>query len=129
MRGTFCSRLARYIDGLPVSPGEVYMMGMFSTLEYMVDSPLEDILKELPIREEIKEALISRAGICGDLYTLVLDYERADWNSINQMVKKLGIPSNMVAQLYFDCVEEVNEIWKGITFSGEDKDEGEHKGM
>ena len=127
MRGPFCSRLARYIDGLPISPGEVYMMGMFSTLEYMVDSPLEDILKELPIREEIKEALISRKGICGDLYTLVLDYERADWNSINQMVKKLGIPSNMVAQFYFDCVEEVNDIWKGITFSVEDKDEGEHK--
>jgi len=60
-------------------------------------------------------------------HALVLDYERADWNSINQMVKKLGIPSNMVAQFYFDCVEEVNEIWKGITFSGEDKDEGEHK--
>lgn len=38
MRGTFCSRLARYIDGIPISPGEVYMMGMFSTLEYMVDS-------------------------------------------------------------------------------------------
>ena len=71
--------------------------------------------------------MISRTGRCGDLYTLVLDYERADWNSINQMVKKLGIPSNMVAQFYFDCVEEVNEIWKGITFSGEDKDEGEHK--
>ena len=46
---------------------------------------------------------------------------------INQMVKKLGIPSNMVAQFYFDCVEEVNDIWKGITFSVEDKDEGEHK--
>lgn len=43
--------------------------------------------------------------------------------------RRLGIPSNMVAQFYFDCVEEVNEIWKGITFSGEDKDEGEHKGM
>ena len=43
MRGTFCSRLARYIDGLPVSWRSLYD-GYVSTLEYMVDSPLEDIL-------------------------------------------------------------------------------------
>lgn len=117
LRGIFCSRLARYIDNLPVSPSELYMMGMFSTLSYMVDAPMEEVLNEIPIRDEIKEALLTRSGVCGDLYTLVLDYEKADWTSINQMVKKLGIPSNMVAQFYFDCVEEVNEIWKGITQS------------
>ena len=38
-------------------------------------------------------------------------------------------PTVDISKFYFDCVEEVNEIWKGITFSGEDKDEGEHKGM
>lgn len=120
LRGTFCSKLSGYVKGFPYTSSDAYIMGMFSTLDYMVDAPIEEILQEIPIEEELKEALIHRTGICGELYSLVLDYEKADWKSINTRVKELGIPSNMVAQFYMDCVEEVNVIWDSITQTAEE---------
>ncbi len=93
------------------------MMGMFSTLQYMIDAPLEEILEEVPVAREIKDALISRDGICGELYRLILSYENADWKEVKHLSNELGIPSGLLAQTYMDCVETVNEIWNGIISS------------
>lgn len=115
LRGTFCASLSKYIKDFIIAPNEAYMMGIFSTLDYMVDAPLEEILQEIPILEEIREAILHKTGICGKLYELVLCYEKADWKNITKLVKELEIPENMVAQVYFDCVEDVNNTWKNIT--------------
>lgn len=127
LRGTFCSKLSEYVKEFPFTRNEAYIMGMFSTLNYMVEAPMEEILKEIPIEPALKAALINQEGICGQLYALVLDYERAGWRSIAKRIKILGIPSNMVAQFYLDCVEEVNSIWENITQSAFEEQEEKDK--
>lgn len=129
LRGTFCSKLSEYIKDFPYTPNEAYIMGMFSTLDYMVDAPMEEILKEIPIESGLKAALVSQEGICGQLYALVLDYERADWKNIAKRVKTLGIPSNMVAQFYLDCVDEVKSIWENITQAAYGEEEKEEQAL
>ena len=86
-------------------------MGMFSTLGTLLEVPLEDALKELPLSKEIKVALTTGEGQCGDLYHLVLSYERANWKELTQYAQNLNIPENRLTQVYFDCVEYVNQIW------------------
>ena len=114
-RANFCMDLASIAaTHLPISPSEAYMMGMFSTLGTLMEVPLEDALYELPISEHIKSALIKNEGICADLYNLVLSYEHADWGKINTYAETLGIPQNKLTQIYFDCVENVNEIWQEL---------------
>lgn len=114
-RANFCMELASIASAhLPISPSEAYMMGMFSTLGTLMEVPLEDALYELPISEHIKSALIKNEGICADLYNLVLSYEKADWGNITAYADALGIPQNKLTQIYFDCVENVNEIWQEL---------------
>lgn len=115
LRANFCSELLQYIEDMPISKSEAYLMGMFSTLGYLVDAPLEELLVEIPIADEIKAALVNHEGRCGMLYDLVLSYEKADWNNISNFAEQLGIPSNVIAQIYFDCVEYVNNIWESLT--------------
>ena len=87
---------------------------MFSTLEYMIDAPLEEILYEIPVVEEVKAALISQEGKAGRLYELILHYERAEWNEIKVIAEELGLRVNEMAQIYMECVEEVNDIWDNV---------------
>lgn len=119
LRATFCSKLTKYMSGFILSQGDAYMMGMFSTLDYMVDATMEEILDEIPIPDEIKDAILYKTGKCGLLLDLVLYYEKADWKNITRLAAELGIPKNAIAQIYFDCVEEVNQIWKSLTNSYE----------
>lgn len=90
-------------------------MGMFSTLNALIDAPMEEILAELPVADEIKQALLTREGRCGMLYELVLSYEAADWNRISTLAGELGIPDNMLTSVYFICMENVEVLWKQLT--------------
>ena len=114
LRANFCMELAKLVPDLPIAPPEAYLMGMFSTLGSLMDIPLELALDELPVSEEIKKALTTGEGSCGDLYKLVLCYENADWDGMVQLAQALSIPESRLTQIYFECVEYVNAIWKQL---------------
>ena len=123
MRANFCSELMNYATNMPISKSEGYLMGMFSTLNYLIDAPLEEILAEVPVAEEIKAALLRREGRCGKLYELVLSYESADWERITALAEELGIPDNMMTSVYFICMENVNTLWEQLTNPSPRQDE------
>ncbi len=114
IRASFCSDLMNYTKGVPLSKGEAYLMGMFSTLNYLIDAPMEEILEQVPVADEIKAALLRHEGPCGALYDLVLSYERADWNEVNRLAESLGVPTNLLTSLYFNCMDGANTIWEEI---------------
>ncbi|MCI1959315.1 MAG: HDOD domain-containing protein [Clostridia bacterium] len=111
LRANFCGELVKYINDFPINLNEAYTMGMFSTLDVLIDAPLSELLDEIYVSDEVKGALLNHEGKCGMLYDLVLSYEKADWNNLKSYADELGIPRNVIAQVYFDCVEEVNNIW------------------
>lgn len=114
MRANFASALVKKLRQFPINSSDAYLMGMFSTLEYMIDASIEDILFEIPIIEEVKNALISKEGPAGRLYELILCYENAQWAEIQTIADELGIKTNEMAQIYMDSVEEVNNIWDNV---------------
>ena len=114
LRATFCSELLKYAKDVPISRSDAYLMGMFSTLDYLIAAPMEEILSQVPISEEVKVALLSGEGRCGDLYHLVRSYERADWKEITRLAEKLSIPTEQLTNAYFRCVNEVNNIWSQL---------------
>lgn len=114
LRGNFCMELSKHVPDLTVSPSEAYLMGMFSTLGTLMEVPLESALEELALSDEIKAALLTGEGRCGLLYQMVLCYEKADWSGMTRHAEKLGIPMNIITQIYFECVEYVNSIWKDL---------------
>lgn len=111
MRASFASELQKYIKNPVLTPSEAYLLGMFSTLEYLIDAPMEEILADIPMVDELRNALIKHEGNGGKLLDLVISYEKADWKHITQYAEELGIPSNKLTNIYFNCMEEVNSIW------------------
>lgn len=114
LRANFCAELWEYTKDMPIAKSEAYLMGMFSTLGNLMNAPLTDIMKEIPIADEVKVALLNHEGRCGLLYDLVLSYEKADWKHITECAQQLGIPTHVIAQIYFDCVDDVNVIWESL---------------
>lgn len=113
-RASFASELMRYAKDMPINRNDAYLMGMFSTLQFLIAAPLEEILAEVAISDHIKKALIGHEGRCGMLYDLILAYERADWASINRLGEGLGLPMNRLPEIYFQCVDEVNQVWQQL---------------
>ncbi len=114
MRANFASKLSKRIPKFGFSANDAYMLGMFSTLDRIVHAPMEQILEQLPIVEELKEAILHQTGPSGMLLQLIYNYEKADWRSIDNIAKELGIDKNAFNHTYFDCIDEVNMIWREI---------------
>ena len=115
LRAMFASELVVLAHDMPISRSEGYLLGMFSTLDKLMDISLDDALEQLPISDEIKNGLLKGEGKAGTLLSLVLSYEKADWRNMSTAAEELGIPSSLIAQKYFECVENVNDIWNSLT--------------
>ncbi len=114
LRAKLASELVKRASGCDISSNDAYMMGMFSTLDYMVNAPLAELLEEIPVADEIKAALLDGSGMAGSLQKLVIAYEKADWKASKTYAEELGISSEGLAQIYVDCAEEVNGIWNSL---------------
>lgn len=121
MRANFASALVKKMKKFEINSSDAYLLGMFSTLEYMIDATIEEILQDIPILDEVKAALISMEGRAGKLYELILCYERAEWGRIKELAGELGLRTNEMAQIYMECVEEVNDIWNNVIGSQENE--------
>lgn len=112
LRGSFCAELSPCATNLSLARSDAYLMGMFSTLGELLEIPLAEALRELPIIDEIRDALLEHSGSAGTLYRLVLSYEKADWAGVSTCAAELGLDNNIVGQKYLECVESVNDTWR-----------------
>lgn len=114
LRASFATELYEYIKNPGISRSEAYLLGIFSMLDLLMQTDIKSVIDELGLSTEVKKGLTEREGVCGKLLDLILSYEKADWPLISQFANELNIPIHIITQKYFECVESVNIIWKGI---------------
>jgi EAL and modified HD-GYP domain-containing signal transduction protein len=60
-----------------------FTAGLFSALEALLDSPMAEILRPLPLSDELTAALLRYEGLIGTVLRCVLAYERGDWEAVS----------------------------------------------
>jgi c-di-GMP-related signal transduction protein len=103
IRGRFCELICQKV-GWRILGVDPFLIGFLSVLDALLDQPLPQLLDELPIAPEIKDALSGRPTLLGFVYNLVIAYERADWEKVNELIGKVGLPEGEVPLLYAEAV-------------------------
>jgi EAL and modified HD-GYP domain-containing signal transduction protein len=78
-RAKTCELMAAGTGGRTVNSGVTgmaFMVGLFSLLDALLDQPLETVLKDLPVADSLRNALLEHAGFEGEILATVLDFER-----------------------------------------------------
>jgi hypothetical protein len=57
-------------------------------------------LAQLPVRTDIKEALLARKGLYWQLLEIAIAHERADWEKVSALVTEIGMDEERVSSLY-----------------------------
>ncbi|HLJ15900.1 MAG TPA: HDOD domain-containing protein [Bryobacteraceae bacterium] len=104
VRGRFCELLAP-AAGMPGHANDMFLMGLLSVMDAVLDQPLDSILAELPVRGEIKEALLARTGLYWRVLEMAIAHERADWEAVSRLASGLHIKDEKVSALYLAAVE------------------------
>ena len=96
---------ARMSERLGAARGEpdvdaYFTAGLFSTLDALMDMPMEEVLRELPLSGELAKGLLRGEGGIGEVLACVLAYERGDW----ERVVCPGVEQEGIAKAYLEAV-------------------------
>jgi len=110
IRARFAEKIGLKIKMKENAP-ELFMMGMFSMIDVLMEKSMTDVLNELPIAESVKSALRGEEGIYSNVYQLVLAYERGDWGLIGEIAALLKINERILPDLYIEAVNWTDQVY------------------
>jgi EAL and modified HD-GYP domain-containing signal transduction protein len=84
---------------------EMFLLGLFSLIDAMLDRNMKEILKQLPISEKVKEALIDRKGELYVFIRLIETYETGNWAAFRYAQKKSGMGNTKILDFYVQAIE------------------------
>jgi EAL and modified HD-GYP domain-containing signal transduction protein len=113
VRGRFCELMAP-LAGIPGHSNDLFLLGLLSVMDAILDQPLTTVLAELPVRKEIKEALLARTGLYRHILDIAIAHERADWEKINALVSKLKLDEGKIPPLYMAAVDWSTALRSGV---------------
>lgn len=102
-RGRFCEKIALG-SGLGGRASELFLMGLLSLMEAMLDTPIERILDGLPLSDDVKQAMLGSPGPLRDVLDLAIAYGRGNWDSLRGPIERLGLAETDLPELYLDSV-------------------------
>jgi c-di-GMP-related signal transduction protein len=104
VRGRFCELLA-HLTGLKEHSNDLFLMGLLSVMDAILHLPMDAILAEVPVRSEVKQALLGQAGIYRDILDIATAQERADWERLSGLALHLRLPEATIANEYLAAVD------------------------
>jgi len=93
-----------------VDPEQAFTVGLFSTLDAIMDSPMEDLLDTISLNSKIKFALLSMEGDLGHILRQTLLYEKGEWSALEIN----GFSSTDYAMAYLGAVQWSNENFSAL---------------
>ena len=113
IRGKFCELLGTII-AQPVKPSELFTLGMFSLIDAILDQPMQKIMKELPLADDIKKALIERKGRLIGYLLLAETYEKGQWDQMTKVAQVMRVSEEKLPEIYLEACKWSN------TFTNQD---------
>ncbi len=104
IRARFCEQLA-YSLGMEGRELELYLLGLFSSLDAILDQPMDKVLERVPLSEEIRAALAGAPSPPRTALELALAYERGEWERVAALARSLAIDEESLPEIYGSAVE------------------------
>lgn len=84
--------------------GSLFLVGLFSLLDAILDQPMEEAISQLSLTAPVQAALLHREGPLASVLQLVEAYETARWEEVSQRAAEVGINAEAVPELYLEAL-------------------------
>jgi c-di-GMP-related signal transduction protein len=101
-RARFCELLAPLVSE---DPKEQFMLGLLSLIDVMLETPMDEVVSSLPLREEAKAALLGAVNRASVPLCLIRSFESGAWGGCVSAVNELKVSEETLADLYMQSVK------------------------
>lgn len=96
-RARFLEMLALDLKSRRFEPDVMFLLGLFSNLDAMLNLPMENIISHLPLDKEINAALSGKHNDLRQWIDLSMAVERGDWTSLDSMLRSFRLDEKETA--------------------------------
>lgn len=93
---------------------EASIMGLFSTIDAMLNQSMEDALKNILLPDTITDALVKNNGALYPIYKLITVYEKGDWGGTEEIIRVLKLQEDEIYRNYLLAVKWAKETMDTI---------------
>jgi c-di-GMP-related signal transduction protein len=102
LRGRFCELAAPLVGG---DPTEQYLVGILSLFPAMLSVSMESIAHALPLRSEVRQALLGDYNKERAILEWLVCYEHADWECCDEASLVAGVTKTKLPKIYAEALE------------------------
>ena len=110
IRAKFAEGLAGAF-GMGMAAQELFIMGLFSAIDIMLDKPMEEALNMVQVSKNIRDALIDNKGDFAALLNFIRRYEDADWTEISRLMVINDINMDEVYEAYLNALKWYRDLF------------------
>lgn len=116
-RARMCEIIAATMSGKK-RQDTFFTVGLLSTLDAFMDAPLEVLLGNISLSEQLNEALLKHLGDEGKVLDIVECYERAEWDKIDwEYLHSRSISPDALSHIYLDSLAWVTTTMETMGFN------------
>jgi EAL and modified HD-GYP domain-containing signal transduction protein len=82
------ARMCQMLTGEGAAGDSYFTVGLFSVADALANVPMEEVIEQLPFREDIVEALLHGSGSFGELLAWVISYQRGDFAAAGELIRR-----------------------------------------
>ena len=99
--------------GMASSANDLFLLGLLSVLDAILDMKMADILREITVEDEIRRALLGERNRFHGLFQIALLYERGDWEGVHAAAVGVSIAESSIPDLFLQSVEWARAVLSG----------------
>ena len=110
LRAKFAENLAPVFEMAGLAP-ELFLMGLFSVLDIILDKPMEEALKMVSVSKTISDALCEGKGEMAAVYDFIKSYELASWSEVSRLMVLKNIDEKPVYEAYIESLTWYRDLF------------------
>ncbi len=110
LRAKFAENLAPTFEKAAIS-SELFLMGLFSVLDIILDKPMKEALAMVNVSKEITEALVDGKGDMAMILDFMKCYEMASWSELSRQMIVYNIKEAPVYDAYVEALSWYRDLF------------------
>ncbi len=109
IRARFCELMANCVEPCK-NATELFTLGLFSSIDAILDDTMENIMSRLPLSENIKNALVDNTGELFNFLEMAKCYERGDWDRFSELAMDHKINQAKLPECFLEAISWADAI-------------------
>jgi EAL and modified HD-GYP domain-containing signal transduction protein len=114
LTGLARARFCELLSGRLRSGSDLFLMGLLSVMDAIMEVQMDVLLAQVPVEKEIKAALLGQAGTLRPIYQLMLAQESAEWEQSSALAKQLQLSEEEVADHWWQSLQWAQQATNGM---------------